>query len=218
MSRRSDQYLIPESPDFTFERALWRQGITAVAGIDEAGRGPIAGPVAVGAVVLPAEETIPAVLSGVRDSKQMGPEERTAWTAIIQEVAVAFSVATASVEEIDSLGIVQAVHLAAQRALLGLPVAPQHLLIDYFSLTNSACPQTAIVKGDQRSLSIAAASVLAKTSRDALLVEADSLYPGYGFASHKGYCTAAHQLALEKLGPCSYHRKTFRPISTAAEL
>ena len=198
-----------QKPDLRFERALWEGGVRWVAGLDEAGRGALAGPVAVGAVVLPPE--LPAeALEGVRDSKQMTPAQREHWAVQVQEVALAWAVGYALPHEIDRWGIVQAVYLAAGRALAALQPFPEFLLLDYFRLAACRLPQTALVKGDQRSLSIAAASVLAKTHRDALMRAAESRYPGYGFARHKGYGTASHRRAVARLGLSPFHRRTFR--------
>lgn len=206
--------LLPERPNLAFESVLWVKGIKLVAGIDEAGRGALAGPVAAGAVVLPADQPdLMAQLTGVRDSKVMTAAERGIWAAEIKAIAVAWGVGLAGPEEVDRLGIVPATCLAAARALHNLGLSPEHLLVDYLTLPAVGVPQTALVKGDARSLSIAAASILAKTARDALLVELDQSYPGYGFASNKGYATQAHRQALLVLGPCDVHRRTFAPVS-----
>ncbi len=215
MPVKFDRALIPVSPDLSFEQALWEEGVEQVAGVDEAGRGAWAGPVAAAVVVLPHRERLLQDLNGVRDSKEMTPAQRTRWAGTIRAVAAGWGVGLASNAEIDALGILPATCLAVQRALEaleGASCAPQHLLLDYLRLPGSPLPQTALVKGDARSLSIAAASVLAKTARDALLVELEAVYPGYGFALHKGYGTAAHQRALEALGPCPAHRFSFAPV------
>lgn len=217
MPRQFDPAEIPPSPDLRFETALWSDGLLHVAGLDEAGRGAWAGPVAAGAVILPAEPEIAARLHKVRDSKEMTPIERTFWAAQIKEHALTWGVGFASNQEIDELGIVPATRLAMTRALENLRVEPQHLLIDALRLPALALPQTALIKGDQRSLSIASASVLAKTGRDALMVELDATYPGYGFAQHKGYGTARHMAALEQSGPCPIHRFSFEPIKESVE-
>jgi ribonuclease HII len=208
-----DLTLLPERPDLRFEIALWEQGITLVAGIDEAGRGALAGPVAAGAVVLPSKQPdVFNLLSGVRDSKVMSPAERAHWAAEIKAIAVAWGVGLAEPGEIDQLGIVPATCLAAARALNALGLTPEHLLVDYLTLPDVSVPQTPLVKGDARVLSIAAASILAKTARDALLVELEQTYPGYGFARHKGYATQTHRQAIRALGPCAVHRRTFAPV------
>ena len=212
MTSRIDPQLIPAKPNLEWERALWKVGILRIAGIDEAGRGALAGPVAAAAVILPPERSMARELSGVRDSKQMTASQRESWFLRIQEIALAFGVGMASSEEIDILRIVPATRLAAQRALAALNLKPEHLLLDYIFLPDIPLPQTSLIKGDMRSLSIAAASVLAKTGRDALLAELDQQYPGYGLAVHKGYGTAAHREAIEQLGPTSIHRMSFAPI------
>lgn len=200
---------LPSCPDLTFEQALWSVGVRLVAGIDEAGRGPLAGPVTAAAVILPTDPKIVERLSGVRDSKQMLPAARQAARQQILTVALAWGVGFASAEEIDELGILPATHLAASRAMDELTLRPEHLLLDYLFLRESALPQTSLVKGDCRSLSIATASVLAKTARDALMRKLDAQYPGYGLAAHKGYATPAHRQALRRLGPCPIHRRSF---------
>jgi ribonuclease HII len=204
---------LPLKPDLKFEKELWGEGFHVVAGLDEAGRGAWAGPVYAGAVVLPTDERICELLSGVRDSKQMTPRERWRWEGCIKSASIAWAVGSASESEIDESGIVKATCLAMQRALDQLVYPPDHLLIDYISLHDCKCPQLSLPKGDCQSLSIAAASVLAKTARDAFMVSLDSRYPGYAFAHHKGYGTLNHQIALNTLGITTIHRKTFRPIA-----
>jgi ribonuclease HII len=213
MVRRYDPSELPASPDLRFEGDLWSHGFTRLAGIDEAGRGAWAGPVSAGAVLLPANLSVLEQLPKVRDSKQMLPKQRAYWAEEIKHVAAAWGVGFATSQEIDALGIVPATRLAMRRALAALGPAPDHLLIDAVRLPDIPLPQTSIIKGDARSLSIAAASVLAKTARDALLVQFDEQYPGYGFARHKGYGTASHALALQRLGPCPIHRFCFAPIA-----
>jgi ribonuclease HII len=204
-----DLSLLPAEPNLTFELPLWQAGIFAVAGIDEAGRGALAGPVAAGAVVLPPEENVMQWLNGVRDSKQMTPDQREIAREKIIRHAVVWGVGLATSQEIDQLGILPATYLAACRALNALHPPPNYLLLDYLELPGISIPQTSLVKGDCRSLSIAAASVLAKTSRDAILREFEHTYPGYGFASHKGYGTLAHREAIRRLGACPVHRRSF---------
>lgn len=218
MSGRIESVLAPASPNFTFEQPLWAAGVRFVAGIDEAGRGAWAGPVAAAALLLPCDPSLARVLEGVRDSKQLTPAERASWAERLAAVAVAWQVGYASCEEIDLLGILPATRLAASRALEALPVAPQHLLLDYLFLPESPLPQTALVRGDARSLSIAGASILAKTARDARLRELDGCFPGYGFASHKGYGTPGHLEALLRLGPCPIHRRSFAPVKERARI
>ncbi len=208
---RAEEYTIYPQPDLSLERLLWQAGLRHVVGMDEAGRGALAGPVAVGAVILPAAAPLQRMLSGVRDSKQMTPLQRERAARRIQEVALAWSVAFAEADEIDALGIVPATRLAATRALAGLSPAPDYLLSDFrLELPELDLPQTSLVGGEARSLSIAAASVLAKTERDALMCALDGRYPAYGFSKHKGYGTPAHRLALRRLGRSAIHRMTFK--------
>ncbi len=199
-------------PDLSFERRLWRSGVQIIAGLDEAGRGALAGPVAVGAVVLP-HRAVPALrsrLAGVRDSKQMRPAAREEAAPRIKAAAAAWAIGFASAEEIDSDGIVAATRLAASRALAELGMYPDYLLTDFrLELPELDIPQTALVKGDSHCLSIAAASVLAKTARDALMRDMDVTYPAYGFLQHKGYGTRRHLAALQCSGYSPVHRKSF---------
>jgi ribonuclease HII len=204
-----DRSLVPVEPDLSFELALWDAGLTAVAGIDEAGRGALAGPVSAAAVILPADPSIGSCLKGVRDSKQLTPDQREAAREKILQFAAAWGVGYATNEEIDQIGILPATRLAACRALEALSIIPAHILLDYLFLPEITLPQTALIKGDCRSLSIAAASILAKTGRDAVLRELELTYPGYGFAAHKGYGTVAHRSALQRLGVCPVHRLSF---------
>jgi ribonuclease HII len=212
MTPRFDPALLPACPHLDFEQEIWAQGLTTVAGVDEAGRGPLAGPVCAAAVVLPPRADLSSILSGVNDSKQMTAEARLYWAAQIRAAAMYWGAGFASAEEIDEKGIVPAIQLAVERALAQLPCPPQHLLLDHMSLPNAPCPQTALVKGDARSLSVAAASVLAKTARDGVMCELDLRYPGYGFAANKGYGTPFHLKALAELGPSPVHRRSFRSV------
>jgi len=207
--RGFDPSLIPLNPDLSFEQILWQGGEIAVAGVDEAGRGALAGPVAAAAVILPADQKVSGFLPSVRDSKQMTPLERDIARERIQRFCIAWGVGFSSPGEIDQVGIVAATRLAAWRAIERLTPPPTHLLLDYLFLPELAIPQTALIKGDCRSLSIAAASIMAKTSRDALLAELDLTYPGYGFANHKGYGTRSHRDALQRMGPSPIHRLSF---------
>ncbi|MBE9524858.1 MAG: ribonuclease HII [Chloroflexi bacterium] len=204
--------MIPSAPNLEFEGGLWDAGLDYIAGVDEAGRGALAGPVAAAAVILPSQKCIAQDLQGVRDSKEMSPAQRASWALSIRAVCLTFGVGFASSEEIDLLGIIPATRLAAQRAIKMLTPSPLHLLLDYLFIPDTPLPQTSLIKGDARSLSIAAASVLAKTSRDAVMCEMDERYPGYGFAGHKGYGTQAHRQAIEVLGPTFIHRMTFAPM------
>jgi ribonuclease HII len=208
--------LIPAAPDISFEFPLWAEG-WRVAGLDEAGRGAWAGPVTAAAVILPQDPNILKQLDGVRDSKQIKPANRERLAAIICEVAAAWGVGSASNTEIDMLGIIAATRLAMQRALELLNPPPDYLLLDALFLPENSIPQTALVKGDQRSISIAAASILAKTSRDAWMVETSKTYGDYGFDRHKGYGTRLHQRALVDHGPCPLHRSSFSPIRAIVE-
>jgi len=198
-------------PDLSYETNLWPY-YRHIAGLDEAGRGALAGPVAVGAVILPQDRSsLARTLAGVRDSKQMTPHERESLAPRIKEAALTWNVGFASAEEIDSQGIVPATRLAALRALSGLSLAPQFLLTDFrLELPELDLSQAALVKGDALCLSIAAASVLAKTSRDQLMCELDLHYSGYGLGKHKGYGTQAHRSALRQLGSSPIHRKSFQ--------
>ena len=200
------------SPDLSFELPLWAAGAAYLAGLDEAGRGAWAGPVSAGAVILPQDADLCNRLNGVRDSKQMTPRQRSAWAIEIRRAALAWGVGFASQAEIDELGILPSTRLAMQRALDQLDLPPQHLLLDAVRLPAVTLPQTVLIKGDARCLSIAAASVLAKTARDELLLAWEEEYPGYGFARHKGYGTAAHRQALQVKGPCPLHRLSFAPL------
>ena len=207
---RAVGYMI-ENPDLTYETNLWSH-YKHIAGLDEAGRGALAGPVAVGAVILPKDEALLArTLAGVRDSKQMTPLEREALAPRIRQVARAWAVGFASAEEIDLDGIVCATRLAALRALSGLSIPPHYLLTDFrLELPQLEIPQTSLVKGDALCLSIAAASVLAKTARDDLMRELDIYYQGYELGKHKGYGTQAHRSAMKRLGASLIHRRSFQ--------
>jgi ribonuclease HII len=203
-------------PNLDHENPLWQSGLRLLAGLDEAGRGAWAGPVAAGAVILPSDNTVMAKLHGVRDSKQMTARQRAHWAQAIQTHAAAWAVGFATPQEIDQMGIVPATRLAMLRALQDLAQAPQYLLIDALLLPGVELPQTALIRGDSISLSIAAASVLAKTARDALMTDMDRVHPGYAFSRHKGYGTRQHQAALARLGPCQIHRQSFAPIQACA--
>jgi ribonuclease HII len=205
-------------PDLSYEFSLWQSGVARVAGLDEAGRGAWAGPVAAAAVILSPASDLVTRLDGVRDSKQMTPAQRARAAEVIRAVALAWGVGFASAQEIDALGILPATRLAMQRALAQLDLAPDHLLLDAVRLPGVALPQTALIKGDCRVLSIAAASVLAKTERDRWMVKLEVEFPGYSFARHKGYGTAVHRQALESLGPCAEHRASFKPVKKVLPL
>lgn len=195
-----------------YEKELWDHDVKLVAGIDEAGMSPLAGPVAAAAVVLEVGWRAPHI----NDSKQLTPEQRSELAVIIRREARAHAVAFVQPEEIDRLNIYWAGILAMRRAVEGLGVQPEHLLIDARHLRELPVEQTRIVKGDELSLSIAAASILAKTARDELMVEYDRQYPVYGFARHKGYPVRQHLLALKEHGPCPIHRRSFGPVQEAS--
>jgi ribonuclease HII len=197
-----------------YERELWATGVTLVAGIDEAGMSPLAGPVSAGAVIFPPETRIP----GVDDSKKLDAAERERLVPLIKEKALAWAVAFVEPEEIDRLNIYWAGICAMERAVAALSAVPQHLLIDGRRLKTITLPQKKIIGGDAKSLSIAAASILAKTTRDAHMVQLDRQYPGYGFAQHKGYPVREHVLALKKYGATPVHRRSFAPVREALGL
>jgi len=203
---------LPSHPTLDQEKKLWQQGYHSIAGLDEAGRGAWAGPVFAAAVILPCDSHIQDLLSGVNDSKKLTARQRERWQGCIKAASLDWAVGSASNQEIDEIGIAPASRLAMLRALQQLHYKADHLLIDYISLPESDLPQISLPKGDAHCLSIAAASILAKTARDALMIELDSSYPAYGFARHKGYGTAAHRAALKQVGLCEIHRSSFRPM------
>lgn len=195
---------------------LMREGLCA--GVDEAGRGPLAGPVVAAAVILDPKRRI----RGVRDSKQVDPEEREKLAVKIKANAIAWSVAWADVEEIDTLNILEATHLAMRRALLGLHIGPAHVQIDgnrcpSFAGLSLDCSWEAIIDGDALRVCIGAASILAKVTRDRMMTELDRIYPQFGFAIHKGYGTQAHSDVLQAIGPSPIHRRSFEPVRIAAQ-
>jgi len=198
------------------ERALTARGLTGIAGVDEAGRGPLAGPVVAAAVILPSEwchGNMPAAFTKLNDSKQLtGAMRAEFFTLLTQHPEIRAAVALVDAAVIDQINILQATHRAMREALAGLRPAPGHVLVDGLPVPGLGWPQTALVKGDARSYSIAAASVLAKVTRDRLLLEADGRWPEYGFARHKGYGTRAHLAALATFGPCPIHRRSFAPV------
>lgn len=204
---------------FKFERELVRQGLRLIAGVDEAGRGPLAGPVVAAAVILPADwlvKGLPRKLRGLNDSKQLSLDERERFfRALTENEQVPYACSVVQVEVIDSINILQASFRAMNGALEQLNPQPEHALVDGNHVTTLRHPQTALVEGDARSYSIAAASVIAKVTRDRLMVEYDRVYPDYGFAQHKGYGTPGHLAALARLGPCPVHRRSFSPIKPA---
>jgi len=199
-----------------FERALLQQGVTLIAGVDEAGRGPLAGPVVAAAVLIPLawiENDLPRPLRGLNDSKQLTRLEREKFFRLLTTSPdIRFGVASVDVAVIDAINILQATHRAMNEALAQLQPAPAHTLVDGLHVTSLRFPQTAIVDGDARSYSIAAASVIAKVTRDRMMIEFDRQYPQYGFAEHKGYGTPEHLAMLSQHGPCAIHRRSFAPV------
>jgi ribonuclease HII len=197
-------------PDLSYEQELRHAGHHRIAGIDEAGRGPLAGPVSAAAVILPEGFH----LHGLNDSKKLSAAKReTLFDAITHSPDIEWSVATASVEEIDTLNILRATHLAMRRAAECLASRPDHCLIDGLPVRDFPFPYRAVVKGDSLSLSIAAASILAKVSRDRIMRKIDSEFPHYGFSKHQGYGTLQHMEALRIHGPCRHHRRSFQPVA-----
>jgi ribonuclease HII len=204
----------PAYPTLNVESALWEEGQTLVAGLDEAGRGPWAGPVYAAAVILPADKTSLRALSTVRDSKTLSAGQRARCFDAIVETARAFGVGIGEVEEIDTLGIVPATRLAMQRALEALSLWPEALILDAIRLPGVILPQQAFPRADVTCLSVAAAGIVAKVSRDRWMEEiAEVAFPGYGFAQHKGYGTRMHTAALDRMGICPLHRRSFAPIA-----
>jgi len=197
-----------ETDTFAFERALIRQGYTKVAGTDEAGRGPLAGPVVAAAVILPQ----PCEFSLFRDSKQLSPAARARLFDHLREIGAVIGVGICEVAEIDCLNILRASLLAMQKAVANLAVSPDYLLVDGKFTTPAQFPQMSLIKGDSRSATIAAASIVAKEERDRLMTEYHHCYPQYNFAGHKGYPTAEHRRLLTAHGPCAIHRRTFKGV------
>ena len=199
------------------EQESWAKGLLRLAGVDEAGRGPLAGPVVASAVLFEKdflEAEAEKSLQGLNDSKKLSAQRREFFYALLSECPHAqIGVASASVEEIDSLNILRATHLAMGRALDLIAPAPDLALVDGRPVKGLSIPHLAIVGGDAASLSIAAASVMAKVTRDHLMIEMAGTHPGYGFERHKGYGTKAHMAALQQLGPCPIHRKSFAPVA-----
>ena len=193
-------------PDYEFEKAAVNSGFSCICGVDEAGRGPLAGPVCAAAVILPEG----AVIEGLDDSKKLTEKKREKLYDIIKETAVAYSVAYGTLEEIESVNILEATYLAMNRAIEGLNVKPDFALIDGNRVPRGIkIPCETIVKGDSKSMSVAAASVLAKVTRDRLMLEYDKKYPEYNFKKHKGYGTKEHTELIKQYGPCEIHRPSF---------
>jgi ribonuclease HII len=199
---------------YRFEGAAWRRGLVRVAGVDEAGRGPLAGPVVASAVVLRPGERI----GGVDDSKRLTPDERGRLFEEIRRRAMAVAVGIIDAETIDRINILEATRLGMRRALETLGIEPELVLTDWVPLAGLACPQRNLVNGDQRSATVAAASIVAKVTRDRIMEEADREFPQYGFGRHKGYATEQHRLALAQHGPCPLHRRRFHGVFAQGEL
>ena len=200
-------------PDEHLENELREKGYAAICGVDEAGRGPLSGPVVAAACILPAG----CVIEGLNDSKKLTPKQRDRLFDTVREVAVAYSVGQASPEEIDELNILNATMLAMRRAIEGLPQKADFALIDGNCARGIELPHKTVISGDALSVSIAAASILAKVTRDRICLENDREYPEYGFAKHKGYGTKDHMDALRRLGPCPLHRRSFLKFLTGDE-
>lgn len=208
MARKTKEELLIQYHEMSaHENELHAQGYVYIAGIDEAGRGPLAGPVVAGAVILPPEERV--VLPGVNDSKKLTHLQRARLLEEIKEKAVAWAVGIADVETIERINILEATKLAMKRAVEQLQIQPQILLIDALKLPELPYPQRGIIKGDALSVSIAAASIVAKETRDEMMARLDEIYPQYGFASNKGYGSAKHIEAIRAYGPTPVHRRTF---------
>lgn len=195
--------------DWTYEQKARAGGYVTIAGVDEAGRGPLAGPVVAGAVILP--DGFDA--SGIRDSKMMTAKAREKMYARITSEAVAYGVGVIGPEVIDEINILRATHLAMRTALEDLGVVFDYILVDGMPVPDLPAPSRAIVKGDSLSVSIGAASIIAKVTRDSIMIEMDRLYPEYGFAGHKGYYCKTHIEAINRCGPCGCHRMSFSPVS-----
>jgi ribonuclease HII len=201
------------SPTLDQELALHQQGCCFIAGLDEAGRGAWAGPVVAAAVVFPLDAPdLPRALFGLRDSKKLTPGQRNRWFERIQAVALATAVGVSPAPLVDEINVVQATRAAMQHAIYRLAVSPNHLLIDYLVLPEISLPQDSFPKAEDISLSVAAASVIAKVTRDRMMVADHTSYPAYGFDQNKGYGTPEHRAALQQVGPCPLHRLSYRPV------
>ncbi len=205
-------------PTLLQERQLWGDGFERLAGLDEAGRGALAGPVVAAAAILPFSCAQEGVWAAVQDSKLIAPPRREELSEQIQAQAADWKLGEASAAEIDAIGIAPATRLAMRRAVLALDPPPDHLLIDWVQLRSLNIPQRSFTKGDQLVVSIAAASILAKVHRDRLLCQLHKTYPEYGFAGHKGYGAQAHLAAIARFGPCPAHRRSFAPMRHQAGL
>lgn len=204
-----------QPPNLDWEKRLKLQGYELIAGIDEAGRGALAGPVVAAAVILPGS-SYPPWLKLVRDSKEISPKKRETLFHLIREEAVSVGVGIVSAQIIDAANILKATQLAMEQAVEKLPLQPHFLIIDRLTLPHCPIPQEGITRGDKLCVSIACASIVAKVTRDHIMEEMDEIYPGYGFAKHKGYGTRRHVSCLQQLGPSPDHRLSFAPVKTIA--
>jgi len=204
----------PPSAPFRYEAQAWRAGLARVVGIDEAGRGPLAGPVVAAAVIFSPDRRV----RGLADSKLLTPERRTELYGEIHTRALAVGVGIVDHETIDRINILEATRVAMMTALGGLGIIPELVITDFVALRGLSCPQRNLIDGDQRCASVAAASIVAKVTRDRIMLEADTKFPEYGFARHKGYATADHLAALDRYGPCPLHRRTFAGVWRQGEL
>ncbi len=202
------------SASYRYEARAWRAGVGLVAGVDEAGRGPLAGPVVAAAVILDPGRRV----RGLQDSKVLTPERREELFLVISDRARAIGVGIVDHGTIDRINILRATETAMLEALTRLAVAPELVITDFVALRALACPQKNLVDGDARCATVAAASIIAKVTRDRMMLELDTKYPEYGFARHKGYATPEHLTALDRLGPCPIHRRTFAGVWRQGEL
>ena len=206
--------MTPPTAPYRYEAQAWRTGVARIAGVDEAGRGPLAGPVVAAAVVIAPDRRIPKLA----DSKLLTPERRDELFEVIRTRAVAVGVSVVDHLTIDRVNILQATRLAMSQALAALAVLPELVITDFVALPSLPCPQRNLVDGDARCASVAAASIIAKVTRDRIMMEADREFPAYGFARHKGYGTPEHLAALDRHGPCPIHRRTFSGVWRQGEL
>ena len=204
----------PTSAPYHYEARAWRTGLARVAGVDEVGRGPLAGPVVAAAVVIAPDRRI----KGLADSKVLTPERREELFGRVRARALAIGVGIVDHVTIDRINILEATRVAMMQALAGLTLVPELVITDFVKLRECPCPQRNLVDGDARCASVAAASIVAKVTRDRLMVEADRQFPEYGFAQHKGYATPEHLAALDRHGPCPLHRRTFSGVWRQGEL
>jgi ribonuclease HII len=204
----------PPSAPYRYEAQAWKTGVGRIAGVDEAGRGPLAGPVVAAAVVIAPDRRI----KGLADSKLLLPEERETLFHLIRGRALAVGVGVVDHETIDRINILQATRRAMAQALARLAIVPELIITDFVALPALPCPQRNLVAGDRRCASVAAASIVAKVTRDRMMLEADREFPVYGFARHKGYATPEHLAALDRYGPCPIHRRSFAGVWRQGDL